>query len=488
MNFTNVLFLPFLVATFLAWLPFKNTGRKIVLVTASALFYSAWDIRFLGILIFVWLVILIVPPRIQRAAEPASRRWTVAGVVVLVLVLFVFKYFNFFIDSFLSVLSSSSSSGFHNSLSLILPIGISFYTFLSISYLLDVRSGKVEASVSWLDTALYVSFFPLVLAGPIEKGSHWMPQVTTYHPFRLENIRDGFERMLLGYLLKVAIADPLVPLCDDVFNRYATAGSGELLAGGIGYSMLILADFSGYSLIARGAAKIFGYEIIKNFEQPYFSRSFSEFWRRWHISLSTWIWEYVFYPLMSRVLKLLHPLHFRSTKTDMGIAYSISVLFTMLLCGLWHGAGYTYVIWGGLHGLFLMFERLLIYGNKSIPKRKRIRNLYGLLRAGLSWIIVFSLVTFAWIIFRSPDVSVAKEYLSRIFTAGGWTMPIKLVTRVAIAAAALAVLESLAYWKRNEWIFRTNGHSRWPLYVLAFIFIIAFGGFGGDAPFIYLQF
>ncbi|MBK6900150.1 MAG: hypothetical protein IPH09_13115 [bacterium] len=163
-------------------------------------------------------------------------------------------------------------------------------------------AGRLTASRSALDTGLYVSFFPLLLAGPIEKGARWMPQLQAYQPFRFGNLRDGAERMLLGYVLKAGIADPLAPFCDDVFARAATAGSGELWAGAVAYSVQILADFAGYSLIARGSAKIFGYEVISNFEQPYLRARSASSWRRWHISLSSWIWEYLFNPLTSACL------------------------------------------------------------------------------------------------------------------------------------------------------------------------------------------
>lgn len=476
------------MVTFLLWLPFGKTGRKMVLVAASLFFYVSWDIRFLGILAFVWAVIFYIPRRISSTERFAAARWKTLGVALLLTVLFLFKYFDFFLGSLLSLLSIDPASGHAVSLKLIVPLGLSFYTFVSISYILDVHSRKVEASKSLLDNALFVSFFPLILAGPIEKGSHWMPQVREFQPFKLENVRDAFERMLLGYLLKVAVADPLVPLCDDVFNRCGSAGSGELAAAGVGYSLLILADFAGYSLIARGTAKLFGYDIVRNFEQPYFSRSFSEFWRRWHISLSTWIWSYVFHPLMNRILRFLQPLGFRTTHTEVSASYAVSVLLTMLLCGLWHGAGFTFVVWGGLHGVFLVIERLLVYGRKPISTRKRIRGFKGMLQAGVSWVVVFSLVTLAWIVFRSPDISSAMTYLTRMLTAGGWTMPVKLLTRVVLAAGILLVIEGISYRKGSEWLFRHRGRSISGLFVLAFSVIIMLGGFGGAAPFIYLQF
>lgn len=339
MLFSQALFLPFLLLTFLLWLPWGATGRKSVLVIMSLVFYGAWDLRFLALLGVVWFVVFTVPLAAKRAgSEAAAARWTRGGVTVLLLLLLVFKYYDFFLGSLTG------------SLRILLPVGISFYTFQAVSYLVDASRGKMDPSTSPLDTAVYVTFFPLLLAGPIEKGAHFLPQVQAAPVLKWSNLRDGIERMLLGYLLKVGVADTLAPQVNDVFGRAASASSGELWFGAVAYSLQILTDFAGYSLIARGVASCFGYDIIRNFEQPYFSRSFSEFWRRWHISLSTWIWDYLFNPLMFKYLRLVGRLNL-SAKQDMKIAYPLAAITTMLLCGLWHGAGMTYVVWGGLHGV-----------------------------------------------------------------------------------------------------------------------------------------
>ena len=481
MNFTQILFLPFLLITFLAWLPWRVTGRKVVLVIASIVFYGAWDLRFLGLLLVVWLIVLFIPPIIARTQERKSRFWRTVGVTSLLLLLFWFKYYDFFIES-------TGLGQANGALRILLPVGISFYTFQAISYILDVYRGKVQANRSPLDTALYVSFFPLLLAGPIEKGSHWMPQVAAFHPFQIQNLRDAFERMLLGYVLKVGIADSLAPLCNDVFARAATASSGELWAGSLGYTMQILADFAGYSLIARGVAKMFGYEIIRNFEQPYFSQSFSEFWRRWHISLSTWIWSYLFYPLISIVLRLVRHLNLSSVKQEMNIAYPIATLGTMLLCGIWHGAGYTYAVWGLLHGTFLIVERLVVYRGKPIRKRRRTHNVAGLLNAVLATFIVFLLVSFAWIVFRSASLSDAWTFIIRMFTAGGWVVQKKLLVQLVVGLVSILVIEISCYTRRDEWFFRRAGHWRGLAYAGAVIYLIVFGGTSGNIPFIYFQF
>jgi D-alanyl-lipoteichoic acid acyltransferase DltB (MBOAT superfamily) len=363
MTFTSSAFLPFLLLTFLLWLPAGRTGRKLVLIASSLVFYGAWDLRFLALLGAVWLVVFLVPQAISRTADRRHRRRLVTlGVVVLVALLILFKYLGFFGHVAVALARAGGFAASDVTVRLLLPVGISFYTFQAISYLMDVYWERVPASRSVLDTALYVGFFPLLLAGPVERGARWLPQLERYHPVRLDHLRVGFERMLLGYLLKVGIADPIAPFCNDVFARAGSAGSGELLFGAYAYSLQIMADFAGYSLIARGVARCFGYEVAPNFEQPYFSRSFTEFWRRWHMSLSSWISEYLFSPIMSAVLRRVGQLRLATVDAEMRLAYPLVTVPVMLLVGLWHGAGFNYIVWGGLHGVFLSFERLAIFG------------------------------------------------------------------------------------------------------------------------------
>ena len=455
MVFTSSAFLPFLLLTFLLWLPAGRTGRKLVLIASSLLFYGAWDLRFLALLGAVWLVVFVVPQAISRTSDPRGRRWLVTlGVASLVALLVLFKYLGFFAHVAEGLARACGFPASDVTVRLLLPVGISFYTFQAISYLLDVYWERVPASRSVLDTALYVGFFPLVLAGPIERGARWLPQIERYQPFRLDQLRDGFERMLLGYLLKVGIADPIAPFCNDIFARFGSAGSGELLLGAYAYSLQIMTDFAGYSLIARGVARCFGYEAVNNFEQPYFSRSFTEFWRRWHISLSSWISEYLFSPIMSAVLGRVGRLRLATVEAEMRLAYPLVTIPVMLLVGLWHGAGFNYVVWGGLHGVFLSFERLVVFGKKSIGKRVRIRNAGDALRAGLAMFLVFHLVTLAWIFFRADSFADALIYLTRLFTAGGWSVQKKLLGLLALSSLVTFFIQFVEYRRGDEWVFR----------------------------------
>ena len=490
MTFTSSAFLPFLLLTFLFWLPAGRTGRKLVLVASSLLFYGAWDLRFLALLGAVWLVVFLVPQAISRTADRRDRRRLVTlGVAVLVALLILFKYLGFFAHVAAALARAGGFAASDVTVRLLLPVGISFYTFQAISYLMDVYWERVPASRSVLDTALYVSFFPLLLAGPIERGARWLPQLERYHPVRLEHLRIGFERMLLGYLLKVGIADPIAPFCNDVFARAGSAGSGELLFGAYAYSLQIMADFAGYSLIARGVARCFGYEVTPNFEQPYFSRSFTEFWRRWHMSLSSWISEYLFSPFMSAVLRRVGRLRLATVDAEMRLAYPLVTVPVMLLVGLWHGAGFNYIVWGGLHGVFLSFERLAIFGKKSVRTRMRIRNAGDALRAGLAMLLVFHLVTLAWIFFRADSLGGALDYLVRLFTAGGWSVPKARVGLLGISFIVTLVLQAFEYRRQGDDVLRGIPRVlRGLAYGGVVIYCILLGGSGGKVPFIYFQF
>jgi alginate O-acetyltransferase complex protein AlgI len=490
MTFTSSAFLPFLLLTFLCWLPAGRTGRKLVLIASSLLFYGAWDLRFLALLGAVWLVVFVVPRAMSHTADRrARRRLLTTGVTVLVALLVLFKYLGFFAQAAEGLARACGFAAGDVTLRVLLPVGISFYTFQAISYLMDVYWERVPASRSVPDTALYVCFFPLVLAGPIERGARWLPQLERYHPVRLDRLRDGFERMLLGYLLKVGIADPIAPFCNDIFARAGSAGSGELLFGAYAYSLQIMTDFAGYSLIARGVAACFGYEAAHNFEQPYFSRSFTEFWRRWHISLSSWIFEYLYNPFMSFVLGRVGRLRLASVDAEMRLAYSLVTVPVMLLVGLWHGAGFHYVVWGGLHGVFLSFERLVVFGKKSIGKRARIRSAGDALRAGLAMLLVFHLVTLAWVFFRADSLAGALTYLGRLFTAGGGSVQRKLLAMLALSALATFLIQLVEYRRRDEWVFRSVPPVlRGLAYAAAVVYCILLGGSGGKIPFIYFQF
>ena len=308
--------------------------------------------------------------------------------------------------------SGSTSTSLH--LNLLLPIGISFYTFKTLSYTIDVYRRRLAPTSSLLDYALFVSFFPNIVAGPIDRASSMLPQIANLKRATREQVKEGLALIVLGLLRKVLIGDAAGRFVDNLFGQPELYRSPELLAGLFLFSIQVYADFSGYSHIARGVAKLFGVDLMKNFEQPYFARSFSEFWRRWHISLSTWISDYVFNPLMAALLRRVARWNLTSIELEMRLTYPVAAVATMLLCGLWHGAGITFLVWGGIHGVCLAVERLAVYGNKAIPLRARVRDLRSGLRFAAGLLSTQAIVLFAWLFFRAGSMDAAGDYLGRI--------------------------------------------------------------------------
>ena len=412
-SFVFFLFLAVVLAGYRA-LPTRRS-RAVFLLAASYFFYGYWDWRFTGLLAISTLVDFAVGHALGRTEDTgARRRWLGVSLAVNLGILGFFKYFNFFADG---VRASAEAMGFHPDflhLHVLLPVGISFYTFKTLSYTIDVYRRRLTPTRSLLDYALFVAFFPNLVAGPIDRASSVLPQIAALKPASRTQVKEGLVLIVLGLLRKVLIGDAAGRFVDNLFGQPDLYRSPELLAGVFLFSIQIYADFSGYSHIARGVAKFFGVELMKNFEQPYFARSFSEFWRRWHISLSTWIWDYVFNPLVSALLRRVARWNLPSVQHEMRLVYPAAAVVTMALCGLWHGAGVAFLIWGAIHGVCLAFERLAVYGNKTIRLRARIRDFGGALRFAAGWLSTQAIVLFAWVFFRAGSVGGAWDYLGRI--------------------------------------------------------------------------
>ena len=484
MAFTHSLFLPFVFLTFVVWLPLGGRGRKAVLLGASLLFYASWSMWFLAVLAFVWSVVWLVPPAIAAAvAQRTRKRYVVLGLALLLGPLAALKY-----SGAVGAVLSDSHVSMHLT-NVVLPIGMSFYVFQSASYLIDVYRGQLIPSTSILDTALYVSFFPLILAGPIERGRRWMPEIQAFHPFRLTQLQDASERLILGYLLKMGVADPVGVAVNGVLDRAGAAGSGVLLATMFLYSLQILADFAGYSLIARGVACLFGYDVQRNFEQPYLSRTFSEFWRRWHISLSSWLQEYLFMPLFQRSLKLLE--RFQSLGEDgaLYVAYAGAAVITMAIAGLWHGVGFTFLLWGMFHGIALGIERSLVFRKRPIPKQMSFHHVGTAVRGLLSAALVFLLVSVSWVLFRADSLPAAYMWYRGIIVGSDWTIPMSLVNLIVFGYAVVMLAEIVQYIRRDEWVFRSLPWSVRPA-VLAAIVVhcVLYSSRSGNMPFVYARF
>lgn len=387
-------------------LPWRK--QNVFLLIASYFFYGWWDWRFLLLMGGSTVIDFLIAKRIGRSQDQSTRRILLLLSLVLNFgFLAIFKYFNFFIDSF-SV--AASALGLHNlplpMLRILLPPGISFYTFQEVAYIVDVYRRKLEPAESLVDYALFISFFPHLIAGPIQRPGHLLPQVQKPRRFDQDRFFDGLLLILLGLFRKCVIADNCALLANAAFDgRFGTPNLPVVLLGTYAFAWQIYGDFSGYSDIARGSAQLLGFHFMVNFRQPYLAQNLQDFWRRWHISLSTWLRDYLYIPLGGSA-------HGRKETYR-------NLLITMLLGGLWHGANWTFVIWGAVHGVWLSIERFF---RELMPISRRKFEPLGLrwrpmIAAWWRRILIFHVVCITWIFFRAPSLSQAIEFFKGL---GNW--------------------------------------------------------------------
>jgi alginate O-acetyltransferase complex protein AlgI len=482
MLFNSVEFVVFLGVVFaLYWLVFSRDlwWRNLFLWAASYLFYGWWDWRYLLLLAATSSVDFWVALQLGRIDDPQRRRrllmLSLAGNLG---VLATFKYFDFFVGSLEAAFAGLGVDASLLRLHLVLPVGISFYTFQALSYTIDVYRREIEPSRDAIRFLAFVSFFPQLVAGPIERARHLLPQFDRVAPFDAELARDGGRQMLWGFFKKMVVADNAARIADAVFSGDAERSGIELVVGAVFFAFQIYGDFSGYSDIAMGTAKLFGFRLMLNFRQPYFSRDIAEFWRRWHISLTTWFKDYVYIPLGgSRTGR------FQGAR---------NVLIVFLLSGLWHGANWTYVVWGALNGLF--FLPLLLRGQNRryvapIASGRLLPSAGDLARM----LVTFAAVTLTWVFFRSASVGEALDYLGGIVRAGAWShWPAKAVINSwALTGALVGVMLAV------EWVQREREHGldlarvpaalRWGVYQALVVAFFLFAVFEGEG-FIYFQF
>jgi alginate O-acetyltransferase complex protein AlgI len=489
--FNSLIFLIFLVIILLIYLPLRDrSSRAAFLLAASYFFYACWDWRFISLLAVSTLVDYAVGRGLERTDEKRKRkRLLLVSCFVNLGILGIFKYFNFFLDSIKALTESIGLNAAPLYLHLVLPVGISFYTFKTLSYTIGVYRRKLKPTHSLPDYALFVAFFPNLVAGPIDRAKYLLPQIADLKRPTRQDFREAYALIALGLFKKVLIGDAAGRIVNNIFGQPKLYRSPELLAGLVLFSIQIYADFGGYSNIARGVAKLFSIELMRNFEQPYLARSFSEFWRRWHISLSTWIWDYVFNPLMSAVLRQVARLKLPSIQWEMRIAYPIAAVTTMLLCGLWHGAGVTFIIWGGLHGLFLSAERLLIYRNKAIPMRKRIHGIRGIAKFFGGWATTQLLVGFAWLFFRSEGLHEVNYFLGQFLHWSGSEISSRLIVIILAFALVVFLLDIIEYVSRSEvYILRLRPMIAMGICTAVIIVVSLYMATNKAMPFFYLQF
>ncbi|MBK9764787.1 MAG: MBOAT family protein [Flavobacteriales bacterium] len=479
MLFNSIDFVVFLPIVFILywWVGGNDLRRRnLILLIASYVFYGWWDPRFLVLIAFSTLLDYFVGVRLGSTSDARSRKhllWT--SLAVNLGLLGYFKYSNFFLESFVDAFSLFGQPFSIERLNIILPVGISFYTFQTLSYSIDVYRNKLQPTKDPVAFATYVSFFPQLVAGPIERAEKLLPQFASLRTFRYDMAVDGARQMLWGLFKKMVIADNCAFEVDRIFGQYHTLGGATLLLGSVLFAFQIYCDFSGYSDIAIGCARLFGFQLMKNFAFPYFSRDIAEFWRRWHISLSTWFRDYLYVPLGG---------------SRGGTAMKVRNTFIIfIVSGFWHGANWTFLAWGALNAFF--FLPLLLSGRNrthlgTVAHGRWLPGANELVRM----LFTFFLTCVAWVFFRARDMDQALGYLRGMFT-GSYT---------EISAPTMQSLPYLlVFFLLLEWAGREHEHAlertgnrwprlfRWSLHI-GIVSLIGLFMATGETPFIYFQF
>ncbi len=480
------LFLPvvFLLYWFAAGKNLRNQNR--LLLMASYFFYASWDWRFTFLLLFSTLLDYFTGIKISEATrQNVKKRWFWTSIVINLGFLGLFKYFNFFSESFASLISSFGLQANAFSLKVILPVGISFYTFHGLSYVIDIYHHKIKPEKDFSTYALFVSFFPLLVAGPIERATHLLPQIQKKRVFDYATGTDGLKQILWGLFKKIVVADQCAEYANLIFNYSDQYSGSTLLFGAFLFAFQIYGDFSGYSDMAIGTAKLFGIELLKNFSLPYFSRDIAEFWRRWHISLTSWFRDYLYIPLGG------------SRGSTWQKVRNTFIVFWV--SGFWHGANWTFLAWGTLHAVY--FLPLLLSGTNRnhleiAGKDRKIPTLKEFLRI----FSTFMLVTFAWIFFRSTDIQQAFDIFKEIFSRSLFSRPYFPLTlpRGAYWSELSVIFIAVSVLILTEWAGRKQPYPfalaakqwkwyyRYALYYLIILAIINFST--KNQQFIYFQF
>ncbi|WP_158824833.1 MBOAT family O-acyltransferase [Mucilaginibacter lacusdianchii] len=475
MNFITVDYVIFLtISFFIYWALNKHLkAQNAFILIANYVFYGWWDYRFL-LLIFVCATLdYFIGIRMHKADKVWKRRYLNLSLLLNIGVLFVFKYFNFFIDSFHNTLSSIGINDSLHTLNIILPVGLSFFTFQTLSYSLDIYKGKIEPTTNYVIFLSFTSFFPQLLAGPIERAAQLVPQLASARHFNYYQAVDGMRQITYGIFKKVIIADHLALRVNTIFFNYEHATSGELFKGMIFFVIQLYTDFSGYSDIAIGTGKLFGFKLVTNFKTPFFAKTIPEAWTRWHISLTTCFRDYVYLPLVRK-----------NKKSLLWRLYCTVILFVLI--GLWHGANFTFIVFGILHGLYYI-------PNIVSKKSKAVKNVINYLKENpffsrVSMVFTFLLVALTTVLFRAPNVHVAFTYYQRLFMLQGLSIPdIDTLKWTAILVLFFAF----------EWVQQDKAHQfeiskiNRPFRIaieFCITFLILYCGFFGQADFYYFKF
>lgn len=477
-SFSFALFLPvvFLLYWFVAQRQLK--AQNMLLLLASYFFYACWDWRFLFLLLFSTALDYFSGLQIARSEQRGRRLfWLWLSIGLNLGFLGIFKYYNFFAENMAAFMARFGLVSHPVLLQVILPVGISFYTFHGLSYIIDIYQRRIEAERSFTDYAVFVSFFPLLVAGPIERATHLLPQIKKPRRFDYAYAVEGARQILWGLFKKIVIADNCAELANEIFNYSGAYNGSTLWLGALFFTFQIYGDFSGYSDIALGTAKLFGIDLLRNFSYPYFSRDIAEFWRRWHISLSSWFRDYVYIPLGG------------SQGTAWKRIRNTFIIF--ILSGFWHGAQWTFIAWGALNALYFLPLLLakrnrkhldIIAADGHLPPAKEL----------LSMVITFILTMIAWVFFRADSMSKAWAYLKGMFSSSTFSLPdIPGMGRVVFTLGLILALVFME-WSGRRYAFPLSGLKNrpyWLQYAVYIIFILViFFWAGSPQQFIYFQF
>ncbi len=479
MLFNSFLFGVFFVFVFGVYWFLLNKKLKLqnlFLLVASYVFYGVWDWRFLGLIALSSSVDYLLGIQIDKTENPKRRKtFLFMSIGLNIGLLFVFKYFNFFADNLINLFNLFGFNPDRLTIDLLLPVGISFYTFQTLSYTIDIYKRQLKPTHDPIAFFGFVSFFPQLVAGPIEKARDLLPQFKVSRTFDKDEATSGLRQVLFGLFKKIVIADNCAPFVNEIFNNYETLPSSVLVLGLILFSFQIYGDFSGYSDMAIGVARMLGFKLTQNFNYPFFSTSMAELWRKWHISLSTWTGEYLFVPISKS----------RKRWGRLGVVYAL--MCTFLILGFWHGANWTFVAFGLLHGTIVSFE---YYFKRFINQRKKLLR-FNFINNGLGWLSTMSFWLLGMLFFRSVDIGQAFDYLFAMFTHDIFPSSILYFSKYFFLIAFIGLLVFLDWINRKKqfgldissWTFKP---LRWSVYYLLIFIMLRYTG--NQQDFIYFQF
>ena len=478
MLFNSAGYLVFFTIVCLVYFILPKKVKRAFLLLASYFFYSCWNLKYSLLMLFSTVVTYLTAIAMDLAGEKQKKKiYLGLCFFVNLAILFVFKYYGFTVNFLNKILGLVGVSLNLPLINVLLPVGISFYTFQALGYIVDVYRGEIKAERNFINYALFVSFFPQLVAGPIERSKNLLTQIDNLGRRRYENLSKGLLYILWGFFLKLVIADRAAIFVNQVFDSYQGYSAVFLCYGALLFAVQIYCDFYSYSIIAKGSAKVLGYDLMDNFRAPYLSKSITEFWRRWHISLSTWFKDYLYIPL--------------GGNRKGAFRKHLNVLIVFLVSGLWHGANYTFVLWGLIHGIFNILEDSFKDITKNISNNFIYKNIRRL--------ITFVVAVISFVIFRSKNIGAAKAFILGILKRQAGTLdasiafPYEDTVILLIAIAMLVVIDILIYNKVNmvERIEKRSLIIRWPIYIFLLVVILIFGIYGpgySEAQFIYFQF